>query len=125
MDEEDEDGAMHTDDSLSKGVSKVISKALQRALNGENNDNLENLPKGDEGELAQAKTTENSTNLSLEEENRMLKEARMCKICMDAEVGIVFLPCGHLTTCITCATNLQYCPLCRCTIKATVRTFLS
>ncbi|CAH2017741.1 unnamed protein product [Acanthoscelides obtectus] len=28
--------------------------------------------------------------LTLEEENRLLKEARLCKICMDAEVGIVF-----------------------------------
>lgn len=33
---------------------------------------------------------------SLEEENRKLKDARLCKVCMDAEVGVVFLPCGHL-----------------------------
>ncbi|XP_065169883.1 baculoviral IAP repeat-containing protein 7-B-like isoform X2 [Atheta coriaria] len=63
--------------------------------------------------------------LSLEEENRLLKEARLCKICMDCEVGIVFLPCGHLATCINCAPNLQDCPVCRSAIKATVRTFLS
>ncbi|KAL1492140.1 hypothetical protein ABEB36_012628 [Hypothenemus hampei] len=64
-------------------------------------------------------------SLSLEEENRLLKEARQCKICMDAEVGIVFLPCGHLTTCVNCAPNLEDCPVCRSAIKATVRTFLS
>lgn len=63
--------------------------------------------------------------VSLEEENRLLKEARLCKICMDGEVGIVFLPCGHLTTCVNCAPNLEDCPVCRCAIKATVRTFLS
>lgn len=63
--------------------------------------------------------------ISLEEENRLLREARLCKICMDAEVGIVFLPCGHLTTCVNCAPNLEDCPLCRSAIKATVRTFLS
>lgn len=34
--------------------------------------------------------------LSLEEENRKLKDARLCKICMVDEVGVVFLPCGHL-----------------------------
>lgn len=64
-------------------------------------------------------------SISLEEENRILKEARQCKICMDAEVGIVFLPCGHLTTCVNCAPNLEDCPVCRSAIKATVRTFLS
>lgn len=71
-----------------------------------------------------SETTSNKT-LSLEEENRLLKEARLCKICMDSEVGIVFLPCGHLASCVNCAPNLQDCPVCRSAIKATVRTFLS
>lgn len=66
-----------------------------------------------------------TVKLSLEEENRILKEARLCKICMDSEVGIVFLPCGHLATCVQCAPNLQACPVCRSSIRATVRTFLS
>uniref|UniRef100_T1HSP8 RING-type domain-containing protein n=1 Tax=Rhodnius prolixus TaxID=13249 RepID=T1HSP8_RHOPR len=63
--------------------------------------------------------------LSLEEENRRLKEARLCKICMDSEVEIVLLPCGHLVTCINCSHSLADCPLCRQAIRATVRTFLS
>lgn len=62
---------------------------------------------------------------TLEEENRRLKEARLCKICMDEEVGVVFVPCGHLVTCVNCAANVQDCPMCRKPIKATVRTFLS
>lgn len=33
---------------------------------------------------------------SLEEENRKLKDARLCKVCLDEEVGVVYLPCGHL-----------------------------
>lgn len=35
----------------------------------------------------------------LENENRRLKEERTCKICMDNEIGVVFLPCGHLICC--------------------------
>lgn len=61
----------------------------------------------------------------LEEENRRLREARLCKICVDQELGVVMLPCAHLVACITCASSLSDCPLCRQTIKATVRTFLS
>ncbi|KAE8750036.1 hypothetical protein FOCC_FOCC003160 [Frankliniella occidentalis] len=63
--------------------------------------------------------------ISLEEENRRLKEARQCKICMDSEACVVFLPCGHLVTCVNCAPSLSDCPICRQAIKATVRTFLS
>lgn len=67
----------------------------------------------------------NGKPIDLEEENRLLKEAWLCKICMDNEVGIVFLPCGHLAACTVCALSLEDCPLCRTVIKATVRTFLS
>lgn len=70
-------------------------------------------------------TPQVSSPLSLEEENRRLREARLCKICMDYEVGVVFLPCRHLITCVNCAHSLADCPLCRQAIKATVRTFLS
>ena len=64
-------------------------------------------------------------NIALKEENRRLKEARQCKICMDSEVGAVLLPCGHLVACVDCAPNLKDCPVCRQQIKATVRTFFS
>ncbi len=50
--------------------------------------------------------TMESQQLSLEEENRKLKDARLCKICMVDEVGVVFLPCGHLGMSIYIA--LQY-----------------
>lgn len=40
-----------------------------------------------------------------------------CKICMSEEVGVVFLPCGHLLTCVMCAPALSTCPLCRQPIR--------
>merc|ERR1712051_547495 len=58
-------------------------------------------------------------------ENTRLKEQRTCKICMDGEVGVVFLPCGHLCSCVNCAPALKDCPVCRRAIQGTVRTFLS
>lgn len=62
---------------------------------------------------------------SLEEENFKLKEQRICKICMDEEVSIVLLPCGHLVSCVKCAPALRNCPICRNGIKGTVRTFMA
>ncbi|XP_059607699.1 death-associated inhibitor of apoptosis 2 [Phlebotomus argentipes] len=62
---------------------------------------------------------------SLEEENRKLKDARLCKICMDEEISIVFLPCAHLASCGQCASGVSHCPLCRSVINGRVRIFLS
>uniref|UniRef100_A0A1L8DJN5 Putative apoptosis 2 inhibitor n=1 Tax=Nyssomyia neivai TaxID=330878 RepID=A0A1L8DJN5_9DIPT len=62
---------------------------------------------------------------TLEEENRKLKDARLCKICMDEEISIVFLPCAHLASCGQCASGVTHCPLCRAAINGRVRIFLS
>jgi len=58
------------------------------------------------------------------EENRRLREARMCKVCMDNEVNTVFLPCGHLVCCDTCSPALRNCAVCRAVIRGTVKVFL-
>ncbi|XP_077525638.1 death-associated inhibitor of apoptosis 2-like [Haemaphysalis longicornis] len=61
----------------------------------------------------------------LAEENLRLKEQRLCKVCLDAEVGVLFLPCGHLVACPACASALTSCAVCRREILGMVRTFLS
>uniref|UniRef100_A0A0B7AYB5 RING-type domain-containing protein n=1 Tax=Arion vulgaris TaxID=1028688 RepID=A0A0B7AYB5_9EUPU len=58
---------------------------------------------------------------ALKEENYALRSNLICKICMDKEVRIVFLPCGHLVSCQECAVALQDCPVCRSHIRATAR----
>lgn len=63
--------------------------------------------------------------LSTEEQLRRLQEERMCKVCMDRDVSVVFVPCGHLVACGECALNLRLCPICRAVIQGSVRTFMS
>lgn len=62
---------------------------------------------------------------ALQRENARLREQRRCKVCMDADVGVVFLPCGHLVVCVNCAPSLKNCVVCRTEINGNVRTFLS
>lgn len=69
--------------------------------------------------------TEEVSDLPVEEQLRRLQEERTCKVCMDQEVSVVFIPCGHLVVCKDCAPSLRKCPICRGTVKGTVRTFLS
>jgi baculoviral IAP repeat-containing protein 2/3 len=49
----------------------------------------------------------------------------VCKVCLDQQIGVVFLPCGHFVTCTLCAPGLSDCPVCRVEIKGSVRTFVS
>ncbi|XP_044259802.1 baculoviral IAP repeat-containing protein 7-A-like [Tribolium madens] len=111
----EEDSSDDQDTHVKNVVENVLDNIIARSCSSEIKTENESI----------VKESKSNKTLSLEEENRILKEARLCKICMDAEVGIVFLPCGHLTTCVNCAPNLEDCPLCRSAIKATVRTFLS
>ena len=62
---------------------------------------------------------------SLVEENRSLREQMLCKICMDNDANIVFLPCGHLVACAECAPHLRKCAICRKLVKGTVRAFMA
>ncbi|KAK2159126.1 hypothetical protein NP493_1745g00011 [Ridgeia piscesae] len=48
-----------------------------------------------------------------------------CKICLDDEAKILFLPCGHLCCCAKCAPALRNCPICRALMRGTVRVYLS
>ncbi|XP_066442507.1 baculoviral IAP repeat-containing protein 7 [Eleutherodactylus coqui] len=65
------------------------------------------------------------TTLSTEEQLRRLKEEKICKVCMDKDVSMVFVPCGHLVVCMDCAPNLRHCPICREPIRGSVRAFMS
>ncbi|XP_062567874.1 baculoviral IAP repeat-containing protein 7-like [Saccostrea cucullata] len=52
-----------------------------------------------------------------------------CCICLDQELEIVFLPCGHVCCCALCAPalcapSLQFCPICRAEIQESKRIFL-
>lgn len=54
-----------------------------------------------------------------------LNDGRLCKICYAEELGVVFLPCGHIVACVKCAPSLSTCAVCRQPFAATVRAFLS
>lgn len=52
-------------------------------------------------------------------------DRNVCKICYTEEMGVLFLPCGHLVACVKCALSLTTCAVCRQPVTATVRAFLS
>lgn len=49
----------------------------------------------------------------------------LCKICLDYQIGIAFIPCGH-TSCEQCCLNIKNdtCPFCKCEMKSKQKIFL-
>ena len=76
---------------------------------------------------------------SMEKENQKLKKAydnmkhgfealvdsRLCKVCMDEDACIVFIPCGHLMSCVNCSSSLKNCGICRRPVKSSIKTYFS
>ncbi|KAH9504847.1 hypothetical protein Btru_062084 [Bulinus truncatus] len=77
---------------------------------------------GTESEANVARNLEKLRNLK--EQNNQLRQQTVCKICMDKEVAVVFLPCGHFVSCTDCAAAMKDCPVCRNHVKGIVRAFM-
>ncbi|XP_015353988.1 E3 ubiquitin-protein ligase XIAP isoform X1 [Marmota marmota marmota] len=63
--------------------------------------------------------------ISTEEQLRRLQEEKLCKICMDRNIAVVFIPCGHLVTCKQCAEAVDKCPMCYTVITFKQKIFMS
>ena len=61
----------------------------------------------------------------LRSENKRLKGRYLCKDCHDRPVSVTFLPCGHFSYCYECGQHFSACPICRKTILADIKTFMS
>lgn len=91
----------HSDDEVvdevaeEASVNATASKSQQMQTEGNNVPENSEVSRQNMAEVAEPANA-HCSQISLEEENRKLKDARLCKVCMADEVGVVFLPCGHL-----------------------------
>ncbi|CAL8262790.1 unnamed protein product [Lota lota] len=54
-----------------------------------------------------------------------LQREKQCKICMDRDFCMVFIPCGHLVCCSECSQSLSKCPICCGSITQKIKTYIS
>ena len=66
---------------------------------------------------------EEDNDRKLRDQIQEMKDERSCKICLDHEACVVFLPCGHLSSCTSCAPALTSCPVCRAKLQGLVRVY--
>ncbi|XP_037048417.1 E3 ubiquitin-protein ligase MYLIP [Bradysia coprophila] len=53
-----------------------------------------------------------------------IAEALTCLICVDHSMNSIFVPCGHVLCCESCALRCETCPLCRSPVSAVNKIFL-
>ncbi|XP_041652852.1 E3 ubiquitin-protein ligase XIAP [Cheilinus undulatus] len=59
------------------------------------------------------------------EKLQRLQREKLCKICMDRDICIVLIPCGHLVTCMKCSVSLVKCPICCGAITQKIKTYIA
>jgi hypothetical protein len=59
------------------------------------------------------------------EELQNIREASLCRICLDKDGAYLFDSCGHASFCGTCVSKLaeKLCPICRCGYEKTIKIF--
>jgi hypothetical protein len=48
---------------------------------------------------------------------------RLCRICWDGEAEAAFYDCGHVVACLTCAREVQTCPVCRKRVLSSMKLY--
>ena len=60
----------------------------------------------------------------VEEENKQLKNQKVCTICKDRIRSRMFLPCTHILTCDLCFMAFTVCPKCKHIIRQYVTVYI-
>lgn len=54
-----------------------------------------------------------------------LRETRLCKMCCSNECNTVFIPCGHILSCVQCSFAVKLCPFCRQPIIDVIKAYFT
>lgn len=84
----------------------------------------QNLCKVDENESNE----ENLISLPLKSSqpgvSKPTSNQNLCKVCDKAEMGAVFIPCGHIYACFNCSSEMHNCPVCTDTFFGMMQVYL-
>ncbi|XP_035693652.1 uncharacterized protein LOC118427803 [Branchiostoma floridae] len=92
----------------------------------ENTLSTEDIPPSPTTDNGTARTISKvTTDDNVESELERYREEHTCKVCFDARIEVVFVPCGHYACCGHCAEGMAECPMCRRGVDSTVKVFFS
>lgn len=53
-----------------------------------------------------------------------LPDSMLCKICYKEKLEVLFMPCGHIISCIQCAVTIEQCAVCRLPFDISLRVYI-
>ncbi|XP_071948729.1 baculoviral IAP repeat-containing protein 7-A-like [Antedon mediterranea] len=74
---------------------------------------------------AHASDSKDKSIVDLRSKVTQLLDQRLCKVCMEQDSNVCFLPCGHISACESCGRQLSECPICRGVIDTQKKVFLA
>nr|BDT62385.1 MAG: baculoviral IAP repeat-containing protein [Melicertus latisulcatus majanivirus] len=104
--------------------TSVTSTAPPHGMSYQGDDNAMRVDERSIIMQTEAITSPQSIKESMDELERT-PETHICKICMDAMLEVVFIPCRHMITCANCALALNMCPICRNDIQRMINVIIS
>jgi len=107
------------------GSTHKSLESLKAILTGEGD--LEQFETNQEQEVGETVEQLKDEVQLLKKENEKMKqialEDRLCVICFEEQKNAIFVPCGHVATCMSCAKQMIYCPICRGNVNMVVQVF--
>jgi len=76
-----------------------------------------------EQEPMETSANENMSAEDVKQKLQNLKDEKLCKVCLDKDADVVFIPCGHICCCMECTEALRQCPICRKKIERAFKTY--
>ncbi|KAL2712588.1 putative inhibitor of apoptosis isoform X2 [Vespula squamosa] len=115
--------------SFIKKIEPISIGTIPEQTNLENNPsssvNSENNGTGSLSSTSCSSTTEDKNVLYSKNKKKSIDDGRLCKICYNEEMSIVFIPCKHIVSCLHCASAISECPICREPIELVIKAILS
>ena len=98
-----------------KIINKLIESGKQR---GQPNESMSETVS-----VTRSLQRDEETMEAVRQSIQQLREQNICKVCLDKDVEVTFLPCGHCCCCMECSTAVDSCPVCQGGIRGVVKTY--
>ena len=120
--------AAHAHDAASDDDVTMTTSQDEPQVTGQSSENETETSSSGANKAVTLKSHDSQKSMAdfetLSKEFEDLQNKMACKICLDAKIEVLFLPCRHLVCCSDCATRMRECPFCRKKIDGTVKVFM-